>query len=139
MLPSHLLTIAWVQRIKDVAAAQGKGPMELPAEIKEQLDAVGQLVVRVIGPGSCFGELALLLDGNRSASVIALTPLEIISLDKSSYLQLLAGMHFMSNVGQQNPSSEPQNIPVGACQGYQQRGKNRPVFQLCSGCANKVS
>ena len=39
-------------------------------------------VLRVLGPGDVFGEVAVLASGRRTASVIAATPLRVIALFK---------------------------------------------------------
>ena len=40
---------------------------------------------RVIGPGDAFGEIALLLTGQRTASVVASTPLRVVSLSGQDF------------------------------------------------------
>ena len=42
-----------------------------------------------IGPGMCFGELALLDGGPRTATVRALTPMQLLVLDRSEFDQLV--------------------------------------------------
>ncbi len=44
-----------------------------------------------IGPGSYFGEIALLLDMPRTASVVARTPARVFRLDREGFDRLLAG------------------------------------------------
>ena len=39
-------------------------------------------ILRVLGPGDVFGELAVLVSGRRTASVVATTPLRLIALFK---------------------------------------------------------
>jgi len=46
---------------------------------------------QTIGPGAYFGEIALLLDVPRTASVIARTPSRVFRLDREGFDQLLAG------------------------------------------------
>jgi CRP-like cAMP-binding protein/Zn-dependent protease len=46
---------------------------------------------QTIGPGAYFGEIALLLDVPRTASVIARTPARVFRLDREGFDQLLAG------------------------------------------------
>ena len=43
-----------------------------------------------IGPGDFFGELALLIDGDRNATVTALTPMEAIVLSRREFEAALA-------------------------------------------------
>jgi CRP-like cAMP-binding protein/Zn-dependent protease len=46
---------------------------------------------QTIGPGAYFGEIALLLDVPRTASVIARTPSKVFRLDREGFDRLLAG------------------------------------------------
>src|SRR6266508_1073679 len=50
----------------------------------------GQLLAR-LGPGDAFGEIALLLDVPRTASVLAVAPTELLALEASAFRDLLAG------------------------------------------------
>ena len=45
--------------------------------------------IRRFGPGSFFGELALLAGGPRSATIIAETPMELLVLDRRDFTVLL--------------------------------------------------
>jgi len=45
--------------------------------------------VRTMGPGSHFGEIALLLDTPRTASVRALTPVRTFRLDRAGFDKLV--------------------------------------------------
>jgi CRP-like cAMP-binding protein len=51
----------------------------------------GEAVVRRLGPGAYFGEVALLRDVPRTATVRALTPLRAFRLDRSGFDALIAG------------------------------------------------
>lgn len=79
------------------------------SRIYRGLSACNQLVLRTLGPGACFGERALLLEEPRTASVVALTDVEMLSLDKTSYHQLLAGMHSM--IDQSTADGRPARQP----------------------------
>ena len=45
--------------------------------------------IRKFGPGSFFGELALLAGGRRSATIIAETPMDLLVLDRSDFTMLV--------------------------------------------------
>jgi CRP-like cAMP-binding protein len=45
--------------------------------------------VRKFGPGSFFGELALVAGGPRSATIVAETPMELLVLDRNDFTRLL--------------------------------------------------
>jgi CRP/FNR family transcriptional regulator, cyclic AMP receptor protein len=45
--------------------------------------------IRTFGPGSFFGELALIAGGPRSATIIAETPMELLVLDRGDFTVLL--------------------------------------------------
>ncbi len=49
-----------------------------------------EIILSTLGPGEFFGEMALLDEQPRSASVIAIEPLEVITIWRSDFLQALA-------------------------------------------------
>lgn len=53
----------------------------------------GGVHVRTLGPGSAFGETALLFDVPRTATVIALTPMRTFRLDRMGFDELVAGAY----------------------------------------------
>lgn len=59
------------------------------AEVLQQREGVEQRVV-LLGPGDHFGEIALLEQVPRTATVRALTPLEVLGLRKGDFERLLA-------------------------------------------------
>ncbi|MFI5311016.1 MAG: cyclic nucleotide-binding domain-containing protein [Gemmatimonadales bacterium] len=48
-------------------------------------------VIASVGAGGCFGELALLSDGTRTASAVAEGTTELLALQKGAYWQLVSG------------------------------------------------
>src|SRR5439155_6055561 len=56
------------------------------AVVKESQD---RQVVNRLGPGDCFGELALLLDRPRAATVIAQEPCSVFRLEKREFERIL--------------------------------------------------
>lgn len=48
-----------------------------------------QIVLNQLGPGEIFGEMALLENKPRSASIIAITPLEVLTLDRHEFMAIL--------------------------------------------------
>jgi CRP-like cAMP-binding protein len=59
----------------------GAGQVEVHAEDR---------VLRSLGPGSYFGEIALLMDVPRTATVVARTPLRVYRLDRDGFEQVVA-------------------------------------------------
>lgn len=55
-----------------------------------QIDVDGN-PVRTLGPGASFGEIALLHDVPRTASVSALTPVELLALDRHHFVETVTG------------------------------------------------
>jgi CRP-like cAMP-binding protein len=50
----------------------------------------GEIKVASVGPNSIIGEIAILCDVNRTATVRANSPLEVLRIDKDQFLELLA-------------------------------------------------
>jgi CRP/FNR family transcriptional regulator, cyclic AMP receptor protein len=48
-----------------------------------------EIILSMLGPGDFFGEMALLDDAPRSATVIATEPLEVVTIWRSDFLQIL--------------------------------------------------
>jgi len=49
-----------------------------------------EIILSMLGPGDFFGEMALLDDEPRSATVIATEPLEVVTIWRSDFLQILS-------------------------------------------------
>lgn len=49
-----------------------------------------EIILSMMGPGEFFGEMALLDDEPRSATVVATEPLELVTIWRSDFLQILA-------------------------------------------------
>ena len=47
---------------------------------------------QTLGPGDTFGEIALLLTGERSATVVARTPMQLLSLSGQDFQRIRAGV-----------------------------------------------
>lgn len=52
---------------------------------------VGGRRMRTLGPGGGFGEIALLRDTPRTATVTALEPTQLLAIDRATFLEALAG------------------------------------------------
>src|SRR5687768_13830659 len=48
-----------------------------------------EIILSILGPGDFFGEMSLLDDEPRSATVVALEPLELLTIWRSDFLQIL--------------------------------------------------
>ena len=54
--------------------------------------ADGDETTETLGPGDTFGEIALLLTGERSATVVARTPMQLLSLSGQDFQRIRAGV-----------------------------------------------
>ena len=54
--------------------------------------ADGDEATETLGPGDTFGEIALLLTGERSATVVARTPMQLLSLSGQDFQRIRAGV-----------------------------------------------
>ena len=60
------------------------------AEVRVKGRAKAPLVLARLGPGQYFGEISLLTAGERTADVVAITPMQMMSLSRDSYLRFLS-------------------------------------------------
>lgn len=62
-------------------------------EILKQFDVAGserERLLRYLEPGDFFGEMAIIVDGPRSATVRAIVPTTVLEIDRESFLKMLA-------------------------------------------------
>ena len=57
----------------------------------------GDEATETLGPGDTFGEIALLLTGERSATVVARTPMQLFSLSGQDFQRIRAGVPELEN------------------------------------------
>jgi CRP/FNR family transcriptional regulator, cyclic AMP receptor protein len=63
----------------------------------QRSDAEGkEVILAVLGPGECFGEMSLIDEAPRSASVITLESCDFMAINKDSFKALLAQSHDMA-------------------------------------------
>jgi CRP/FNR family cyclic AMP-dependent transcriptional regulator len=55
-----------------------------------------EVILAVLGPGECFGEMSLIDDAPRSASVITLESCDFMAINKDSFKEILAENHDIS-------------------------------------------
>jgi putative peptide zinc metalloprotease protein len=65
-------------------------------ELSARSDLGSEIKLAELGPGECFGEIALFLDRPRTATVIASTQVELLSLAKRDFDSLLKTDSFVS-------------------------------------------
>jgi CRP/FNR family cyclic AMP-dependent transcriptional regulator len=81
--------------VGEVLVRQGDGAGDLFSVLKgrlkvESVDGGGdEVLLSVLGPGDVFGEIALLDDKPRSATVVAVEPCRLLVLPRASFRQLL--------------------------------------------------
>ena len=57
----------------------------------------GDEATESLGPGDTFGEIALLLTGERSATVVARTPMQLLALSGQDFQRIRAGVPELEN------------------------------------------
>jgi CRP/FNR family transcriptional regulator, cyclic AMP receptor protein len=57
----------------------------------------GDEATETLGPGDTFGEIALLLTGERSATVVARTPMQLLSLSGQDFQRIRAAVPELEN------------------------------------------
>ncbi|XP_033123945.1 uncharacterized protein LOC117122470 [Anneissia japonica] len=63
------------------------GSVFVQLDIADQTGVVTSQTVNIIGKGACFGELALLGDGRRTASIICRETTELFEIEKDTFLE----------------------------------------------------
>ena len=59
-------------------------------EVRKQVAGEGEVPIRRLGPGDCFGEIALLGDHVRTASTHSLTSADVLAIDRDACQALLS-------------------------------------------------
>ena len=86
--PVRIAAQEWLFREGDAA---GRLYFVVSGRLRVGVERDGEFqVVRLLGPGSAIGELAILTGSSRSASVLAVRDSELLSLDGERFLELLA-------------------------------------------------
>jgi CRP-like cAMP-binding protein len=67
------------------------------AEVQIVSRSGDRAIVTTLGPGDCFGEIALVTGGERSADVIALTPMSLMRLSRDAYSRYLSHLIEVDN------------------------------------------
>jgi len=63
--------------------------LEGSVDIRQSIDG-GAVTINTIRPGQCFGEIALLEDGSRMATAVALDePTTVVEIDKARFIYLV--------------------------------------------------
>jgi NADH dehydrogenase len=59
-------------------------------EIAQRSAAAGEMVLRRLGPGDCFGEIALVRQGPRTATARCLSRVNVLAVDREAFQALFA-------------------------------------------------
>ncbi|MFQ5799578.1 MAG: cyclic nucleotide-binding domain-containing protein, partial [Bacteroidota bacterium] len=65
--------------------------MKGEVEVVREEPGKGEVLLTKQGPGDCFGELALLSNAPRSATVRTVTAVDALTIDRGAFNSLLAG------------------------------------------------
>lgn len=61
-------------------------------EVTKHVSGRGDVVLRRLGPGECFGEIALVSDQARSATVRSLTSVNVLAVDRDAFNSLFSNL-----------------------------------------------
>ena len=61
-------------------------------EVTQRVSGQGDVALRQLGPGDCFGEIALVSDRPRTATVRSLTSVDVLALDRDAFQALFSNL-----------------------------------------------
>jgi CRP-like cAMP-binding protein len=117
-------------------------------------DAEGkEVILSLIGPGEFFGEMGLIDDAPRSASVVTIEPCELLSISKRDFQEVPGGELRDVDGGDARPGAQaargrPQDRqpraarrlrPRGAAAARHVRGRERPEGGRQAACPSRTS
>src|SRR5262249_33249956 len=66
--------------------------LEGEVEVLQSVAGRGEVTLRRLGRGECFGEIALISDRPRTATVRSLTPVNVLAVDREAFQTLFASL-----------------------------------------------
>jgi len=83
------------------------------AEVR-RAEAGGEKVLARLGPGQCFGEMALVNRAKRNATVRCVTAMDVLSLPKKDFAVLAANLPDLRQSFERLAGERAQHVDVGA-------------------------